>query len=779
MTNDQDKINKLLQKVDDLLKRQDSFYREINSLKAEIDLLKNHEAIPINSPEKIEHIDPHAKVETINKAEAAKPEPEHSTASHLKTRKIKGDLEKFIGENLINKIGILITVFGVAIGAKYSIENELISPLTRIILGYITGIALLGLGIRLKKNYISYSAVLVSGAMAIMYFITYAAFSFYGLFPQFVAFLLMLIFTVFTVVAAIKYNQQVIAHIGLVGAYAVPFLLSEGSGKAEILFGYMTIINGGILIIAFKKYWKSLYYSAFIFTWLIFFAWYAGQYDSARDVILALTFLSLFFIIFYIIFLAYKLIQKEKYDIGDVLLLILNSFIFFGLGYGILSDSNTGEQLLGIFTLCNAFIHFSVSLIIFRHKLADSNLFYLVVGLVLVFLTITIPVQLDGNWVTLLWAGEAALLFWIGRTKKVVFYETLSYPLMYLAFFSLIQDWLSSYGNYYPENPESYITPILNINFLTSILFIAAFAFINYLHLQKEQPVSGEKNGSIHNLLSLSIPGILLIVVYFAFRIEIANYWDQIYANSTLAIAQENQDYPVYYSNFDLQNFKSIWILIYSLFFVSVLTILNNRKLPNHLLAAINVWLIVLAIGVFLVQGLYVLSELRDSYLYRTASDYYQIGIFHLLIRYVSFSFTALAFYTFYKYTRQEFANTKHTTVYNFLLHIALLWIGSSELLHWLDLAEFAQSYKLALSILWGIWSLSLIVLGIWKNQKYLRIGAIILFGITLLKLFFYDISNLDTIAKTIVLVSLGVLLLIISFLYNKYKHKIFAEIDN
>jgi len=52
--------------------------------------------------------------------------------------------------------------------------------------------------------------------------------------------------------------------------------------------------------------------------------------------------------------------------------------------------------------------------------------------------------------------------------------------------------------------------------------------------------------------------------------------------------------------------------------------------------------------------------------------------------------------------------------------------------------------------------------------------GAIALFGVTLIKLFFYDISHLDTISKTIVFVTLGILLLIISFLYNKYKSLIF-----
>jgi uncharacterized membrane protein len=67
-------------------------------------------------------------------------------------------------------------------------------------------------------------------------------------------------------------------------------------------------------------------------------------------------------------------------------------------------------------------------------------------------------------------------------------------------------------------------------------------------------------------------------------------------------------------------------------------------------------------------------------------------------------------------------------------------------------------------------------VYGIWKNKQYLRIGAIALFGVTLLKLFFYDISHLNTIAKTVVFVSLGIILLIISFLYNKYKNQITDE---
>jgi len=74
---------------------------------------------------------------------------------------------------------------------------------------------------------------------------------------------------------------------------------------------------------------------------------------------------------------------------------------------------------------------------------------------------------------------------------------------------------------------------------------------------------------------------------------------------------------------------------------------------------------------------------------------------------------------------------------------------------------------------------LFLIVLGIWKKKKYLRIGAIALFSLTLIKLFFYDIVHLETLSKTVVFVSLGILLLIISFLYNKFKNSISDDVED
>src|SRR5438045_9778506 len=53
----------------------------------------------------------------------------------------KQKLEDFIGTNLKSKVGILITIIGIFIGAKYAIDKDLISPAMRILSGYIAGAA--------------------------------------------------------------------------------------------------------------------------------------------------------------------------------------------------------------------------------------------------------------------------------------------------------------------------------------------------------------------------------------------------------------------------------------------------------------------------------------------------------------------------------------------------------------------------------------------------------------------------------------------------------------
>ncbi len=731
MAEENEKLSQLAARLDELIRRQNTLSGDISDLKRQIASLEVKE--PASAKAAAGH--PASAKATAGAATSTT----NTTITTITTppafaKASAGAVEKFIGENLINKIGIAITIIGVAIGTKYSIEHQLISPVTRIILGYLLGIGLIVLGIRLKKKYENYSAVLVSGAMAILYFITYSAYGFYELFPQAVAFILMLVFTVFTVIAALNYDRQVIAHIGLVGAYAVPFLLSENTGKMEIMFVYTAIINGGILTIAVKKYWKPLYYSSFMITWLVYLVWYLAKYQPVHDFPLALTFLTVFFAIFYAIFLVYKLIRKEKFDIGDVFLLLSNSFMFYGVGYNALSAQQGWSEFLGLFTLCNALIHFIVSMVIYRQKLADRNLFYLVAGLVLVFITIAIPVQLNGHWVTLLWTFEAALLYWIGRSRHETSYEILSYVLMALALISIMQDWVMIYQGY--PGSEKQMTPFINISFLTGILFVACFGFMQYVSSHYKTTL-GEFLPEIMKDSRFFIPAIGLVVLYFTIRFEIFVY----FRNMIIETGE-----PGNLRADILRKFKSMSIIDYSFLYISAITMVNNKVIRNRYFSIVCFILGTLAIMVFLTQGLYVLSELRSN-----------SGL-----RYNSLLFAALMLYSL--------AKTSIQPAFDFVLIIALLWISSSELINWLQIFKYPAPYKLLLSILCGLYAFILTGAGIWKHKKHLRISALVLFSVTLLKLFFYDMSHVSTLARTAGFLSLGLLLLFVSFLYNKYK---------
>lgn len=774
MDKNEEKLNLLSLKIENLLLRQQDFETEINRLKEEIKQLQSPgtETAPVSQKPIAEPVFlPKNTPPSFTKPIQAKPFAQPSFTDKFKRENLgKSDFEKFIGENLINKIGIFILIIGVAIGAKYAIDHEMISPLTRIILGYAMGAGLMAFAIKLKTKYESFSAVLLSGAIAILYFITYAAYTYYALIPQVMAFGLMVVFTSFTVVAAIKYNQQVIAHIGLVGTYAVPFLLSDGSGKVIVLFSYMTIINIGILVLAFRKYWKSLFYVSFALTWIIFLAWRVPLAEHAGYFNISMLFSSLFFITFYITNLAYKLNKNEQFQILDIIILLLNSFIFYGIGYYILQQNPRGVEVLGLFTLGNAIIHFIVSLMIYKRKLADKNLFYFVLALVITFITMAVPVQLSGNWVTIFWAIEAFILFYLGRTKNIAIYEKLAFPLIFLAFFSLLQDWGLASSEFSYLNDYTPVQPFFNVGFLSSCLCIASFLGMFILNRQKEEKtVTG--TGPIRQILTYAIPTLLIITIYCTFRIEIANIFQNAYEstkiNTTPSLKAGNFAY-----NYNYPLFKTTWIYIYTLFFAAALTYLNLKKIKSKELAIANLAINVFVILAFLTQGLYILSELREAYISQS-DKYFSSETINISIRYIAIAFFALLIIVCYQLSKSELFKLKFRTAFDYLLYIAILWVLSSELLQLLQLNGLENGYKLGMSILWGVYSLFLISMGLWKNKKHLRIGAIVLFGITLIKLCFYDLSSLGTISRTIVFISLGILLLIISFLYNKYKHLI------
>ncbi len=768
-------IRELHQKIEELARKQKAFQEEIQKIQNDIFTLDlSDRSVNVSAVKK--------PVEEIQKAPApstprpAPPAPapirmpEPVVATTRAAKKTRTPIEEFIGTNLLNKIGIAILVIGIGFGVKYSIDHELINPLTRIMLGYLAGVILIFLAIRIKKNHANFSAVLLSGGMAVFYFITFAAYDIYQLIPQAVAFAMMVMFTAFTVFAAIQYNMETIGIIGLVGAYAVPFLLSDGSGRVMILFSYITIINAGILVLAFKKYWKRLYYFAFALTWLSYGAWWVDQFVASKHLTISLAFGTTFFITFYITFLAYKLIREEALSKVDLFFMLFNSFVFYGFGYASIDQTSGGNEWLGLFTVGTAVLHFIACVIIYKRQSHFRDTFYLVAGMVLVFLTLAVPVQLEGNWVTLVWALEASLLFWIGRTKKFPVYEKLSYPLILLASGSLVHDW----GNFYLQ--PSYFAPdvvpniplFLNIQFATSMLVAMSIGIVLRIATRR-QFQSPFADVFINRFIEYGLAILLVTVLFAGGFVDLRNYWDQRYFSDVIPLHSEYGD-PYNQYNTDLPHLKTLWLIYYAAAFAGIASFIRAKFIQNQYVIIGNVVANALIVAAFLTSGLFALAMLRETYLNNQGDPYFYHNSGNILIRYLGILLMAILVLFNVRSMKHEIFTTVLRQTERVLFHLAMLIVLSSELVHWLEMAGVQNSFKLALSILWGTYALFLIILGLWQDQKSIRVSAMVLFGVTLIKLFMYDMADMSTISKTIVMIILGALMLVSSFLYNKYK---------
>ena len=662
----------------------------------------------------------------------------------------KEDWERFIGGNLFNKIGIAIILIGVFIGVKYSIEHDLISPTMRVILGYLVGGALFGVGYYLKPKYEKFSAVLVSGAMAIFYFLTYVAYDFYQMYPIGVAFALMFFVTVATIWFALNYNQQIIALIGMVGGYAVPFLLSNGGGHVWVLLSYVAFINVGILVISFYKQWRWLYHSAFVFTWALYLTLHVFKYEDNQG--LYFSFLLIYYLIFHFAFIVRKLWAKDTFTIGDILILLSNTLLFYSFGLTFTFENVFAQtrDYLTVFTLVNALFHFLVYFYT-RNRGASKELKYLSLILAISFTTIAIPIYFKGVWITLFWTMEAGGLFWVGRSQKIRMYEVISYILLPLATSSLWSNWLEV-QELVASTPEK-VTAFLNTTFLNSLLYVGIVAGISYVNSRYREKAS-ETFDYVINVL-------LFIVLYATFYIEIYNYW-------AIRINQYSIEADTGMKAYDgLQYFKQMWLIVYTVAYFALFTWIDTRYIRKEKILFNNLAFNLVIAIIMLTQGLYLLSELRGLYLT------YMPNMMYIAIRYIALSAFALLLWQTYKLLDAEAINFKNKKVRDLVLYGVVLWVVSSEWLHWTELLGATSNYKLGLSILWVSYGVFMLVKGIHQGKSYMRIASISLILFTLVKLFFYDIAHLSTISRVVVLVVLGVLLMIASFLYVKYDKKI------
>ncbi|WP_246850405.1 DUF2339 domain-containing protein [Rufibacter roseolus] len=663
----------------------------------------------------------------------------------------KLDWEKFIGENLINKLGIAILVLGIGFFVKYAIDQDWINEIGRVAIGLLAGGVLLGVAHRLRKEYKAFSSVLIGGGMAVLYFTIAIAFHEYQIFSQTVAFVLMVAITGFTIFLSIAYDRMELAVLALIGGFGSPFMVSTGEGNYVVLFVFILLLNVGILVLAYFKKWNLLNLIAYGFTIVLYGSWFATRVQGMPNppYVGALVFATLFYLVFFLMTIIYNVKERRRFTGPEIMMLLSNTFLYYGVGMYVMSQL-AGGSYRGLFTILLGVFNFAFAYGLYRSKRVDRNLVYLLIGLVLTFLSLSAPIQLEGNYITLFWALEAVLLLWLSQRSGIQLMKYASVLVLVLMLGSLIMDWLD-----YSISREG-LPLLLNKLFITGVVSVASLAGTWWL-LGRENPDTNQ--GRFLSLYRKTVGLVLVLFLYLVLLLEL--------------------QHQLVHSTFsgDVQ--------VLALGFFHYLFLLGLLWWSQRLANPVYGWLVMGASVVALLGYLTNLQPsttyIRNGYLFNQNET---LGAF--LFHYLPLLSLVLLLAAVLRKVQQQFGfSSRLGKVSLWVASAAGVFLLSAELEHiWLltshptseELYESLRHIrKIGFPILWGVISFALMMVGMSRKVKTLRIISLTLFFLTLLKLFLFDVRDMSGGGKIAAFICLGLILLVISFMYQKLKNLILA----
>jgi uncharacterized membrane protein len=548
----------------------------------------------------------------------------------------------------------------------------------------------------------------------------------------------MLMITAFSVALALLYDRQELAIIALVGGFAAPFMVSEHSGNYQSLFIYLIILNTGLLVLAYYKSWRLLNLLAFIFTIILFAGWVVSlPYETpAVAYNKGFIFATIFYVLFFSINIAHNIRENKKFIASDFGILLANTALYASAGMYFLYQLHA-TQYQGIFCAILAVINLALSYALFKNRKVDANILYLLIGITLTFISLTAPVQLHGNFITIFWASEAVLLYWLYKKSDLPIVRWSSFIILGAALVSLLMDWALIYANTYSQLPV-----VFNKACLTGLYTVGAYFFYYFLAKQQEHPVLVNSIQLVAWLL-ITITGVL----------EINFQFSKAYPDAAINIL-----------------YIYLWVVLVVLTYDFINTrtrfFSNDNKIGLILHGVIIFYFLMLIPRVFAVQANLLVAGKNTG---------------HFLAHWLGAILTGLLLYKTIQAVRLNKTSFPFPFAVIVWISCAIVVIFLSAEMHLLinrlffkmpdNLATIQRIFiKTGLPILWGLCSFGFMWLGMKFKNKTLRIVSLSLFSITLFKLFTYDIRNIPVAGKIAAFFFLGVLLLVVSFMYQRLK---------
>lgn len=324
------------------------------------------------------------------------------------------------GGNTVVRMGVVVLFIGLAFLARYAVENALLPPQLRLAGIAVAGIALFVFGLRLRNrpDRMGYATTLQGAGIAVLYLTVFAAFRLYQFLPAGAAFVALGLICLFSAIIALALNAQALAFIGFAGGFAAPVLVSTGQGNHVALFGYYLLLGVAIAFIAWKKAWRALNLLGFVATFGIATAWGVLRYQPDHYASTQ-PFLAAFFATYVLASLFYALRHGQPARKAvDATLVFGTPIVAFGLQVGLVR----GMPYAAAFSaLALGLVYVLLGAWTLRRRAGEATvnrwLAECFLALALGFITLAVPLALDGRWTSAVWAIEGAGVYWMGRRQ--------------------------------------------------------------------------------------------------------------------------------------------------------------------------------------------------------------------------------------------------------------------------------------------------------------------------------------------------------------------------
>jgi uncharacterized membrane protein len=387
---------------------------------------------------------------------------------------------------------------------------------------------------------------------------------------------------------------------------------------------------------------------------------------------------------------------------------------------------------MGFFTAAIAFYYLITYMIIQKQDWGDKLLRLTMLTTGLTFLTIALPVQMDGYSVSMSWIVEGVMIVYIGFKLQNPFYRLAGNMLLLITTVVIFFDFMRF---------DTDRVPFINIQSLTQLLGIIGIFAVSRLYAKYGKDIALQDKA---NHIDVNVSNILLVGV---------NIFLLFYLAFETRLTTEYFHLPVYTDLMQLLMIGVVSIIISAIAF----------RQNNTYLRYLN--LFVLAYLMFMV--------IVKSHYYGIDNLPYPIFNQMSLVYFITIAM-------FVMFVMMQIRYNSSATDVETQIHIPLVIAGNVFVMFYLlfetyltcNYFNLEEIVKFAVSLVWLVYAVIALWYGISKSKRYIRIMAQVLIAVIILKVLFYDLSQLDMIYKIMLLILVGGVLVGISFLYQRFIQK-------